>query len=326
MFGVSTASHAHSTGNSKFSPDGETGGENSQKYYTIYMLHIRPVREEQASQPVHQVYEDIKKTLGIEIVPLVFQYLAGFEEYFLYVWDKIKQNLQSEFLQVSAKDIIDFATSTVGQIYNPSHHMNQFLHSLHSSEKEHLLTTVRKLENVNAQLLLVTLGMREGLKGVNIGAHLLKQTIQEEGVYEDEIFDQFINNKIMRQNLKEHQELEGASKMLAPLFGASSVMISRYPEFFSRIAEEMDQLTKTEVYLSTRVGLERIAMLTVHNLSYPLGTSYQEIAQFAGRRPYFDELLYILSETFPTQFPRLVLTTGLMQHVLQPSQTRAIVQ
>lgn len=308
------------------SPDGPPSVYLSQKYYNRYMLHIRPVKEESASQELQNIYEDIKKTLGIEIVPLVFQYLAGFEDYFFYVWEKIKQNLQSDFFQISAKDIIDFSSSTVGQIYHPSTHLKQFIHTLHSSEKDHLLTTVKKLEDVNAQLLLVTLGMREGLKGVNIGAHLLKQTIMEEGVYEDEIFDQFINNKIMRQNIKEHQELEGASKMLAPLFGGSSIMISRYPEFFSRIAEEMDTLTKTESYLSTRVGLERIAMLTVHNLSYPLGTSYQEIAQFAGRRPYFDELLYILSETFPTQFPRLVLTTGLMQHVLQSTQNIAIVQ
>ena len=113
--------------------------------------------------------------------------------------------------------------------------------------------------------------------------------------------------------------------MLAPLFGAQALEIIRYPEFFGKVAQEMQSLVQTELYLSTRVGLERIGVMLVGHLSYPLGTSYQEIATFAGKRPYFHELLYILSETFPTSFPRLMLTTAVMQKILTTKNT-ALVQ
>lgn len=290
------------------------------------MLHIRPIPEEKATGNILTTYQDIKHTFQLESVPLLFQYIAGFEEYFLYVWEKIKQNVQSAFFQQSAKDVIDFSHQTIPHIYHPSRDMQSFITTLHPSEKQNLKDSIQTLEHINANLLLITLGMREGLKGVQIANVLLQQKTSDEFFSKEEVFDQFINNQIMRQNLKDQQNLQGASKMLAPLFGSQSIMISRYPEFFSKIAKEMEELVKKEMYLSTRVGLERICMLTVHNFTYPLGTSYKEIAQFAGRKPYFDELLYILSETFPTTFPRLVLTTGVMRSVLQFAPSAVVAQ
>ncbi|HXS15529.1 MAG TPA: hypothetical protein VN711_05330, partial [Candidatus Saccharimonadales bacterium] len=239
------------------------------------MLHIRPVREDGASPEIQRVYADIKQTFGIELVPLVFQYIAGFQEYFFYVWEKIKQNVQSDFFVHSTGEVISFSRETIPHIYHPSRAALSFVDTLHPEERNHIGETVSQLERVNANLFLITIGMREGLKGIDIGKHLLKDKTEEITIVE-EVFDQFINNNIMRQNLREQQELQGASKMLAPLFGASNLMISRYPEFFGKIAEEMDHLVRTEFYLSTRVGLERLGILTVNNLAYPLGTSYRE--------------------------------------------------
>ena len=62
------------------------------EYNTATMLHIRPVEEKNASEKVAAVYSDIKKILNIHFVPVLFQYIAGYEEWFLYVWEKIKTN------------------------------------------------------------------------------------------------------------------------------------------------------------------------------------------------------------------------------------------
>ncbi len=279
------------------------------------MLHIRPISEDQANQQVAAIYQDIKQTFGVEVVPLLFQYLAGFEEYFLYVWEKIKRNVESSYFADAIAEITLFAEETIPEVYIPSMTMRQFRLQLPETEVHQLLETIEGLQKINAQLLLLTLGMREGLKGVHIGREFLLQ--QTSGEVYDEVFDQFINSKIMRENLYQQKELEGASKMLAPLFGSQALQITHYPDFFGKVAEEMYELIKTELYLSTRVGLERIGVMMVDHLSHPLGTSYQEIATFAGKKAYFHELLYILSETFPTNFPRLVLTTAVMKSILK---------
>lgn len=287
------------------------------------MLHIRPIPEDKANEQVAGVYRDIKQTFSVDVVPLLFQYLAGFEEYFFYAWERIKRNVQSPYFADAVSEITAFAEETIPEVYTPSPLLRQFRNSLPDAEVHQIFQTVEGLQKINAQLLLLTIGMREGLKGVHIGREFLLQNTS--GELYDEVFDQFINSQIMRENLREQEELEGASKMLAPLFGSQALQITHYPEFFGKVAQEMQELIKSELYLSTRVGLERIGVMMVGHLSYPLGTSYQEIATFAGKKPYFHELLYILSETFPTNFPRLVLTTAVMKTILKNPEQKGLV-
>ncbi len=285
------------------------------------MLHIRPVTEEDASDKVRKAYEDIKNTLHIHFVPLVFQYLAGFEEYFLYAWEKIKTNIQSPYYATTTQEIIQKSQTGITHIYKQSKAMHAFMASVGIPEKQAIQETVGQLQLLNAQLLLLTIGLREGVKGVTVG----QQVLSRDATYEETIFDQFINQKIMHHNLKSQEaDIVPAVKMLAPLFGNQSLVISRYPEFFAHTAHEMQELTKTEHYLSERVGMEQFTLMKALTLPYPLGCSYAEIAQFAGKKPYFAELLYILSETFPTSFPKLVFATALMQSVL--SINKAIIR
>ncbi|HYK08108.1 MAG TPA: hypothetical protein VEW42_01260 [Candidatus Eisenbacteria bacterium] len=288
------------------------------------MLHIRPVLEEDASEKVRETYADIKKTLNTHFVPLLFQYIAGFEEYFLYSWDKVKTNLESDYYKNAVKDIIQLSQKSIHAIYHESKQMHAFIASMHEAEKRPIAQTVEELEQLNATLLILTIGLREGVKGVVIGQQVLPRNAEE---YEETVFDQFINEKIMHANLRsQEKDIAPASKMLAPLFGGSSLIVSKYPSFFAHIAQEMDELVKTEKYLHERVAMEHATLLKALNLQYPLGCTYAEIALFAGKQPYFSELLYILSETFPTKFPRLVFTSSLMQKVLHSSSKEVALQ
>lgn len=286
------------------------------------MLHIRPVLEKDASEEVKKVYKDIQETLHIHFVPLLFQYVAGFEEYFLYSWEKIKTNLTSDYYQRVTDEILIAARKSIHIVYKESQAMHSFITKIHPLEKNQILQIVEELEVLNANLLILSIGLREGVKGVVIGQQFLPHGTGDN--YEETIFDQFINEKIMHKNLKEQQELAPAAKMLAPLFGSQSLVISHYPSFFAHIAQEMEDLTKSEKYLHERVAMEQKALNVALHLSYPLGCSYAELAQFAGKKPYFNELLYVLSETFPTQFPRLVFTSAVMEKVLQENQKQTL--
>ena len=105
--------------------------------------------------------------------------------------------------------------------------------------------------------------------------------------------------------------------MLAPLFGNNTLTISKYPAFFGNIALEMERLIKEENYLEKRVNLERLGMKEAMGLPFGIGCSYQEIMAYAGHKPHLNELLYILAETFPSQFPRLLITTSVMRIALE---------
>lgn len=273
------------------------------------MLRIKPIAEENASEQVRVVYTDIKNTFHVSLVPLVFQYIANFEEYLVYMWGKMKTNIQTPYFENAYKDAITFANSEIPEIYSPSARLSQFVHQLVPQEKEHVEKTVEELQVLNAKLMILTIGLREGVKGVIIGQDELKQL--EVSEYKVDIFDIFHTKYDT-----EHVAVEPASRMLAPLFGTQSLAISQYPAFFHHIAEEMEKLLKNESYLSKRVDLERLGMRQAFGMPYSLGTSYQEIMAYAGHKPHLNELIYILAETFPSQFPRLLITTAVMKIAL----------
>lgn len=273
------------------------------------MLRIKPIPEENASDQVKQVYADIKKTLDTPVVPLLFQYIANFEEYLVYQWGKIKANIQSPYFQQAVSEIIAFTQKEVAEIYMPSLRMTQFMQRLSPEERQQLTKTTNGLQQLNAKLLILTIGLREGVKGVIIGQEKLQQLDVKQ--YEVDIFDIFHTKYDSEEN-----NIEPASRMLAPLFGSTSLMISQYPTFFAAVAGEMETLVKGERYLQKRVLLEQKSMKEALGLPYTLGTSYQEIMAYAGHRPHLNELIYILAETFPTQFPRLLMTTIVMQIAL----------
>jgi hypothetical protein len=273
------------------------------------MLRLKPVSEDNASDQVKNVYQDIKATLDSQVVPLVFQYIANFEEYFVYQWGKIKKNIESPYFPEVVKEAVEFSNKEVTSIYSPSSKMSHFIHGLHAAEKEQIHKTIMDLQQLNAKLLVLIIGLREGVKGVIIGQDQVLQLDVKQ--YEVDIFDLF------HTKYAQESEIEPASRMLAPLFGNQSLVISHYPAFFSTVAEEMEQLIRREDYLWKRVELERVAMREAFGLPYSLGTSYPEIMTYAGHKSHLNELIYILAETFPTQFPRLLMTTSVMQIALE---------
>lgn len=273
------------------------------------MLRIKPISEEEASDQVRTTYEDIKKTLDVSVVPLLFQYIANFEEYFIYQWGKIKSNVQTDYFNQSVYTAIEFTNKEIAEIYSPSLKMSQFIHRLLPQEKQQIQKTIDDLQVLNAKLLLITIGLREGVKGVIIGQEQVQ--LGDIRQYEVDIFDLFHTKYDMQE-----KEIEPASKMLAPLFGTQSIAISQYPVFFSTVAEEMEKLVKEEHYLWKRVDLERVGMRAAMGLPFSMGTSYQEIMTYAGHKPHLNELIYILAETFPSQFPRLLITTSVMKIAL----------
>ncbi len=274
------------------------------------MLRIKPILEEEASENIRLTYGDIKQALNAPFVPLVFQYIANFEEYLVYVWGKIKTNIQSDYFANAVTEAIDFTNREIVSIYSPSSRMAQFIHRLQPEEKEHIKQTIHDLQILNAKLLVITIALREGVKGVIIGQEQMLRLDAKQ--YEVDIFDIFHT-----KYAKEEKEIEPATRMLAPLFGSNAIAISQYPAFFANIASEMEAFIKQENYLWKRVELERIGMKEAMGLPYSIGCSYQEIMAYAGHKPHLNELLYILAETFPTQFPRLLITTSVMRIALE---------
>lgn len=282
------------------------------------MLRIKPVQPKNAPKTIGAVYKDIERVFDLDTVPLVFQYVANYERYFLFLWDRMKRNLTSPGFEDSCGEIQDFATFAIREIGAPSPFLHSFVSQIHPLERQQITKTVIMLERINAALTLLLIELRESLKSIFIGTPLLTRQTQPMHM---ENFSEFIQNEL-GVTIKESQENtpQEASKMLVPLFGANSIVVSHYPTFFSWIALEMENLTNTEDYLRARVELERICLDHITHFVQPLGISYKEFLNLTKGGQYIDDLLYILTGLFPSQFPHLVFTSALMRAALEAQQ------
>ena len=278
------------------------------------MLHLQAVKEEKASPTVKDLYAQIKAALHTTTVPLVFQYIANFENYFLYLWQQLYENLTHPSFEMFINETKEFSYQAIMQLYVQDSKFVNFISLMHSSERQNISQTVEELITINASLLILLISIRESLKGIMIGT---PQLHAQAYIYKNtpEIFQN--TQEIFIKNIPtSSQELTEATKMLAPLFGQNTIIISQYPDFFTLIAEYIVKLIQKEEYLRERVDLERIILRIVERLPSPIENSYQKLVELAGNQPYFTELLYLLSETFPSQFPRLMMTSSLMKRVI----------
>lgn len=281
------------------------------------MLKIVPIKEEEATGEIRTLYASIKTTLGGHSVPLVFQYLAVFPQYFRYLWEQASPNLTDPAFQSQTQQIIRFAQTAIAGVYSPSPRMEVLLERLHSRPEEKQLDhTCQRLLRMNAALYLLSLAIRESLKGKYLGIKQIGPTLSNE---EKRIFYTVLDADIpIATPEPQRRAMEHPSSALVPSPSSQTGALTTtlYAEFFASIEQEMQELIKKESYLSRRVELERFTLAKLPLLPYPLDSSFVSMTRKSGEHPQFPELVYLLGEIFPTQTPYKLMASSVMYRAL----------
>lgn len=145
------------------------------------MLSIKPITEKEADETTSRIYSDIKNTLGLNAVPIVFQYIAPFPIYFDYLWQQAKKNFLDNFFQKMAAEISYFSQEAINQIYYPSNISILLLEKIiNRPEQRELRTFVSGNIKVHASLYLLSLAIREGIKGKFLGIKQIGEKLEKE--------------------------------------------------------------------------------------------------------------------------------------------------
>jgi hypothetical protein len=263
------------------------------------MLTIEPVTEEKAEEDVAKIYSDIKRQLGVASVPLLFQYIANYKEYLQEIWENISQNTK----EVVYKDAVQagevLSQNAIDVIYTTSQEMKEFLSSLSEDKKKEIFQTTHSLLRTNIILLIVSLAMREGIKGLALND-------------QQEIPSTIESHKFtVGRRSGEHALINEIS--LASLTSGQT----KYKDIFTLLEEDMDRLAKTEAYLVTRVELERMCLSYIRKFPHRISMSYWKIARLLDDQKHFPELIYLLRMYFPTRLPAFVLTSAALQKAVK---------
>ena len=219
--------------------------------------------------------------------------------------------MSSEFHQ-SVAEMKEVTYQTVAMLPTPTPPLANMVEELHPSERYAITEVVNVLDDANIRLMLLTIAIRESLKGIPHVKELLPDEQNDIEQHLDSVW------QIERLALQEahYKELTDATRMLAPLFGKNNLMISHYPDFFAKVASEMERLKNMPAYLHLRVELEHLAFERIDRFTVPLECSFVDFMRMTEGQPYTDELIFLLKDTFPSHFPHLMLTTAVMKNAL----------
>lgn len=283
------------------------------------MPTVKPVAEHEAEGEIAAVYHEIRQILATDTVPRVFLYLAAFPDALRYIWVQSAKNLQSSDFLALAQDIGLFAQTAIDTVYVPSSAVGLFRQKIKGRNEEAQLNSfAESARRINAMLYLLCVSIREGLKGQYLGLRQIGESVTiGEASAVHSLSEEFTPNIATTNQLQHNTPLSPTPSTDTRITAQKSGLATTpYAEFFNILEKEMQELIKKEAYLTRRVELERFALLQLPLFPYPLEASYRELAAHYFDNRAFAELIYMLSEVFPTQTPHRLVSACAMKKAL----------
>ncbi len=283
------------------------------------MFSLKPIPENQASGEIAEIYRSVKQTYGVVMVPLIFQYLAVFPNYLSYIWQQAAKNLHDLQFKNQTLEIEEFAQKSISSIYTPSTLTKLFLEKIYNrAEKLELTKFVVNISQMNASLYLLSLAIRESLKGRFLGIKQIGKHISEnEKSAFNDLSEGFAAPSLTPIEKKADLRIHTDQKLTHR--PTTEITTSIFAQFFDVIEKEMKRLFKEENYLTRRVELERFALSRLHLIPHPLDSSISKIFTQAYDHPQFPELIYLIADLFPTQTPFKLMASAVMKKSLDYS-------
>lgn len=291
------------------------------------MVRVRPVLEHEAKGQTLVLYREIKERIHSDSVPVIFQYLAAFPEYLSFLWEQAREMVGSPQFQQEAAAITSFSQMAIQTCYTPSPATQSYRESLQQAEWESLQQFVSQVQQTNSLLYLLALAIRESLKGKYLGLKQISSHLSEEQRQAFFTVAAPPPPPAPSSPLQAGQPITSSPSALVRGQGQpTGLATTSYGQFFSRIEREMKEVVKEVPYLMRRVELERFSLAKLTLLSTPLDSSFVEVTRRSADHPHFADLIYLLSDVFPTETPYKLLSSCVMERALtfSPSSSTSL--
>lgn len=272
-----------------------------------------PIPEHLAPPEIILIYSDIKKTLDIPYVPVLFQYFANYPQLFAYVWPSLKDNLKDptfeQLMSHITSDIISSSNHLTHQFPQIKQNMQQLVPSAEHRSRIH--DELKKYFTLQCALAFLCVAMRESTKGWAIGAKYL---------HSEQAF-----------HVMNDREPHGVTEDIkAMILAETTAALAVSPDlqkplvsFIIMLHEEFADLIKKEEYLFARVQIEKSLTHYVSNMPHPIRTSYNEVATLVSEPNQLPYLFYLLSDKFPVVHAIATLMWGLGMSLSEVKSSQA---
>lgn len=275
-------------------------------------MRIRPISETDASAEILVHYEQIKAALKLPHVPLFFQFIANFPEYLDYIGNQIVENLSDARFSAVIQTRNEMVAEIFREDFEKGKEVGEFLNRYRNTpEFYNFKKDVDDLFLTNAKLVFIFISLREAVKGWAVAAKKLPDFVAGRGSRipdQDKLIEEelvygldSVAGRGSRVNTETSQQYgiarqtEGLAKR-----EEGQLTIALLPEYLRLCRNEFSQLLKTQQFLFLRVELERVVLRSIDVLPHKIESPINVVLELTTKYPTFPDLLYLLSEHFPT--------------------------
>lgn len=277
---------------------------------------VTPVYEKNASSETQRLYTQIKHAVGLTSLPLFFAYLGAFPDYLNYITNQIVRNLKNDQFETLCNETKSQIKDQL-EIYAPkTDEIDEWLRRYKNSPAfYHFQNDLAHIFLTNVKLVFIFLSLREALKGWAIAAKKLPSTSKQAGGTvgtgdqdEDLVYGGFdISSQVAPK-----QNLMNTDKNALSVRGNFALERDLLPSYLKLCRNEFTFILKTNEFWQMRVHVEELFLHDLAILPELIFSPINIVLKLTEKYPDFPDLLYLLSEHFPTYAMQRMLFSGFM--------------
>lgn len=277
-------------------------------------MTLFPVSENEASAVVKESYRQIREGLGVPSIPLFFQYFGAFPEYLDYVAGQITKNLTSPEFEKIISDTLTNVQMLTSHGLSKSDDLQRWL-TLYKNAPSfyNFQQDLKNILKINLQLAFIFISLREAVKGWAVAAKKLPNSVPtstaaKQPRTEDDFIYEDLSTVILGRSETTTSESIDPNRATMTRNDSSSLATSQsrgiekdlLPEYLNLCKFEFRNQMKFNKFWTLRIGLEKIILNNLAILPALIFSPINLFIQMNEKYPNYGELLYLISEHFPT--------------------------
>lgn len=279
---------------------------------------IEPVRENQAEEEVKNCYLGLKQALGSQTLPIFFTYIGAFPEYLSYITDQLIKNLQDPFFTKLINQLNNEIIMEINRRLEKSGETIKWVGLYRNSPSFYYFQKdLRGISLTNAKLACIFIALREAVKGWAVAAKKLSEAtiIRETSAGESIPKEDFIFDMSVIETYKDVPKIsKDRSLIVKENYLAkrppNAIEKDILPDYLKICSQDFRDHMKYDYFWALRVGLEEKVLSILAMMPHLIFSPYNVIITLTQKYDNFYELLYLLSEQFPTLAMQRLMFSG----------------
>lgn len=280
------------------------------------MVNISLVGEESAPQDVKEIYEDIKDSLKLPWVPVMFQAFAAYPSFLKFIWNQLKPSVRTVQFKLEADRIRDYAETFISEAHIREYkHEDALENNLSIDDLVHIRTKLEAFTYGNPKLLLLAAALKRAIGGITVGGNG-----DTEASHED-----FGDRVIKKIDIKPVEEAEATDEVKAlyediestfglPFVNTDYKTMANWPGFLKLAWEDIKIIMNSPHFSEGKTAMLEFAGHAANMLPYPVKMGWDEM-EGAGVHEEDFENIEDMAGLFARLLPGLILSVVEMRLV-----------